>query len=63
MITTKTIAKQKKRIQFAKSDLVTDSRYDHALQRSRFEIDAATYKISMKSDTMFDGEKDKGDEK
>ena len=63
MVTIQDIAKRKKRVQFVASDLVTDKRYDHVLQRSRFELDPDAFRISMKSDTSFDGEKDKGDEK
>lgn len=63
MVTIKDIAKRKQRVQLVASDLATDKRYDHVLQRSRFELDPDAFRISMKSDTSFDGESDKSDEK
>lgn len=59
--TAKSLAKRKPR--FRKTDSLQDSNYDHRLQRSGKEMDPEKFRISMKSDTLFDNESDKGDEK
>lgn len=62
MITLQDLAKQKHKVHIAPSLLQRNRAYDHHLQQAWRDLDKDTFKISVKSDTMFDGEKDKGDE-
>ena len=62
MITVSELARSKQQIL---STLTQDSNlhgYDHVSQIGRHAINADTFRISMKSDTAFDGEADAGDE-
>lgn len=63
MISVQDLATQKARFAASPSSIGDDPAYDHVLQRSRLSLDIETFKISMKSDTMFDRERDPSDER
>ena len=62
MITVSELARSKHQVISTLAQDSSSCRYDHVSQMGRHAISADIFRISMKSDTAFDGEADAGDE-
>lgn len=63
MITVHDIARKKQSVHILPDMDGVKPAYDHGSQLGWQNVDEKTFKISMKSDTLFDGERDPGDER